>query len=132
MLNNFEQPRGLTTHERISLFNEAPTRSQTVISELCAGTGSSKFLIYGINIEEPAAPAAISRWGQAPPLTAAPKPIVSAWNPDESWDNDPAVRKRLASCSRHFCNHNVMLMWWAAVTQDHAGPWVAKAASRWR
>ena len=63
-----------------------------ITSGLRAEAGSSKFLIYGINIEEPAVPAAISRWGQAPPLTASPKPIVSAWNPDESWDDDPAVR----------------------------------------
>jgi hypothetical protein len=74
--------------------------------ELFVGAGSSKFLIYRIDIEEPAVPAAITRWGQAPPLTASPKPIVSAWNPDESWDDDPAVRKiagilkSLAECRR--------------------------------
>lgn len=69
-----------------------PARVKLLTSGLCTKTGSSKFLIYRIDIEEPAVPAAITRWGQAPPPAASPKPIVSAWNPDESWDDDPAVR----------------------------------------
>ena len=72
-----------------------PVRRLT--SVLCPATGSSKFLIYRIDIEEPAVPAAASRWGQAPPPATSPKPIVSAWNPDESWDNDPAVRTSCAA-----------------------------------
>lgn len=71
--------------------NPAPKSVQTLVG-VPVSTGSSKFLIHRIDIEEPAAPAAPGRWGQSPQPAADPKPIVSAWNPDESWDDDPAVR----------------------------------------
>ena len=56
-------------------------------------TGVSKFIIQRIEVEEPEG--AMSRTASGTASLAAAQErhaIVSAWNPDKSWDDDPAVR----------------------------------------
>lgn len=71
-------------------------------SQWCSGrAGFSKFIIQRIEIEEPRSGGGTSRRSSSgcPGQGGADRErraIVSAWNPDESWDDDPAVRHCMA------------------------------------